>query len=328
MRTFPALAVFLALLFVAGCQSDTGLSPDLSESQVAQTSTNDLQCRTYDPPLFYSFSETNDFSEGFLNLIRIDTKTGSATTIWHLGIANDPVTGEALSPFGLTFDTDGTMYTIISWLDFIEGHQKSRLARVDMKTGKVKYIGKYIPLHFAGPEMDEHGNIYATSFTVGDPAGGPPYIFGDNCLYRFNKSTGAATLIGNTGRGDWMDLAFDSKGKLWATTKNKLFILNTRTGAATFVRDIIGVPNTDQHVTGIPSVDWPYMEVMTIAFDEHDGLWATAMRGFSAVLGNGLVLKIDVSTGKATVVGYTNKSYNHGGDILLHKGPAVWEDRD
>ena len=82
--------------------------------------------------------------------------------------------------YRLTFDTDGTMYTIISWLDFTEGHQKSRLARVNMKTGKVKYIGKYVPLHFAGPEMDEHGNIYATSFTVGDPAGGPMYLFGDN----------------------------------------------------------------------------------------------------------------------------------------------------
>jgi hypothetical protein len=30
-------------------------------------------------------------------------------------------------------------------------------------------------------------------------------------------------------------------------------------------------------------------------------------------------MKIDVKTGKATVVGYTNQIYNHGGDINLKK---------
>ena len=328
MKSLPVLATFpLAFLFMVGCQSDTGTSPDLAKSQVAQGSIEPLT-KACDLPQYYSFAETNDFSEGFLNLIKIDTRTGGATTIWKLGISNDPVTGEVLSPFGLTFDVDGSMYTIISWLDFIEGHQKSRLARVDFKTGAVTYIGSFIPLHFAGPEMDKHGHIYATSFTVGDPAGGPPFLFGDNSLYRFDRITGAATRIGNTGRGDWMDLAFDSKGRLWATTKNKLFVLNTRTGAASFVKNITGVPNTDQHIPGIPAEDWPFMEVMSIAFDEHDVLWATAMRGFSAALGNGLVLRINVDTGRAHIVGYTNASYNHGGDILLFKDKMVREDND
>ena len=329
MKNLAVLGMILALLLVFGCISDVGTNPDLATNQVTQSSstplgkTPGLPDENCEQPQYYSFSETDDWNEGMLNLIKIDTRTGSAKTIWKLGIPSfDPVTGEPLSPFGLTFDVDGTMYTIIDWLgDFTEGSQKSRLARVDLKTGAVTFIGDFIHLSFAGPEMDTRGNIYATSFTVGDPATGgiPPYIWGDNCLYRFNKRTGAATRIGNTGRGDWMDLAFDSKGNLWATTKNKLFILSTRTGAATFVKDIKGVPNTDQHIAGIPPEDWPYMEVMSIAFDEHDVLWATAMRGFSPVLGNGLVLKIDVKSGQAHIVGYTGKSYNHGGDILFAK---------
>jgi hypothetical protein len=112
-----------------------------------------------------------------------------------------------------------------------------------------------------------------------------------------------------------MDLSFDRQGRLWATTKNKLWILNTKTGAATFMTDITGVPK--ENIPGDCSDDWPYMEVMSIAFDEANRLWATAMRGFSMCTEvNSPVLEIDTRTGAARVVGYTNQVYNHGGDYL------------
>jgi hypothetical protein len=61
------------------------------------------------------------------------------------------------------------------------------------------------------------------------------------------------------------------------------------------------------------------MEVMSIAFDENDNLWGTATKGFSPDMGNSPVLKIDTQTGATTLVGYTNKPFNHGGDIKPSK---------
>jgi outer membrane protein assembly factor BamB len=179
-------------------------------------------------------------------------------------------------------------------------------------------------MHFAGPEMDDKGNIYATGFIEGPPetGGQPELIFGDTYLYRINKRTGVATRVGNTGRADWMDLAFDSKGRLWATTDNMLYQLDTKTGAAKFITNITGVPQTN--IPDMPPEDWPYMEVMTIAFDANDVLWATGIKGFVIYLGNSPVMRIDTKTGKATVVGYTNKGYNHGGDILLFGGQQLY----
>ena len=134
-------------------------------------------------------------------------------------------------------------------------------------------------------------------------------------VYRFDKYTGEKTRVGDTGRADWMDLAFDSKGRLWATTDNKLYLLDPQTGASTFVTDIYGVPNTD--IPGTCEADWPYMEVMSIAFDDKDVLYATAMRGMSICTDvNTPVMTVDVATGIATLIGYTNQPYNHGGDIM------------
>jgi len=268
-------------------------------------------------PGYYSIFWPWDLTTGAA-LLKIDTRTGQGTRLCTFILPNDPeYPGELVmwSPFGLTFDTDGTMYTIVDFLDFTGAVPWSRLVRIDPRTGQMTFIGEHYNTSFAGPEMDCHGNIYATGFTVGDPAGGPPYIYGDSYLYRINKNTGVATRIGDTGRTDWMDLAFDTQGRLWATTKNKLWILNTRTGAATFMFDIVGVPK--ESIPGCCSQDWPYMEVMSIAFDSANRLWATAMRGFSSCTEvNAPMLEIDIHTGHATLVGYTNQVYNHGGDYL------------
>ena len=284
-------------------------------------------------PEFYSLytGPTGAFTE----LGAISTRTGFesfVSTLGDLGPWPGPTPPQSPdsfvlpSPFGLAFDVDGSIYAIVSWLDLgtdtlLPAPGWSRLAKVDEGTGAVTYLGAPIPLHFAGPDMDACGNLYATGFTVGapetyDPTMGtfnPPYIFGDSYLHRIDKYTGADTTVGDTGKTHWMDLAFDSEGRLWATTENELWQLDTETGAATFITPIYGVPQYD--IPGVDPADWGWMEVMSIAFDEHDNLWGTAIKGFSPDLGNSPVLEIDTHTGATTLVGYTDKPFNHGGDF-------------
>lgn len=128
------------------------------------------------------------------------------------------------------------------------------------------------------------------------------------------------TRIGSGGEfaGEWMDLAFGSRDRCWTTSRNELFLLDTRTGRATFVRDITGVPTDDIPGDECPD-DWQHMEVMNIAFDEQDNLWASAIRGFSPCEGyiNAPVMKIDERTNRARIVSYAQTGgQNHGGDIM------------
>ncbi|MBT4499765.1 MAG: hypothetical protein HOC74_18705 [Gemmatimonadetes bacterium] len=271
-------------------------------------------------PVFYTVTWAPE-DEWIAKLSTIDIRTGVGTPIATFQIdPNDGYADAFVTPYGVAFDVDGTMYTTVNWFDGVREHSSSRLARVNRLTGELTYIGDPYPMNFAGPEMDKGGNIYSTGFTVGDPATGgePPIVFGDSYLYTLDKNTGEATRIGDTGHTEWMDLEFDSQGRLWSTFGNKLYTLDTQTGASTFVTDIVGVPQ--DNVPGVCPEDWPYMEVMSLAFDEHDVLWATAIRGFSNCEEvDTPVMRIDTETGLATVVGYTHLGYNHAGDIMPAK---------
>lgn len=226
--------------------------------------------------------------------------------------------------FGLAFDLDGTCYTFLA---FLNGENASYLARYNLQTGASTPINLATPydIIFAGPDIDSHGNLYVTGFTVGPPEDPEtPAWWGGYDLYRVNKATGVLELVGDTRigsggefGGEWMDLAFDSHDRCWTTCRNKLFTLDTQTGEATYVRDITGVPTEYIPHDECPD-DWQYMEVMDIAFDDHDVLWGSAIRGFSPCTGfiNAPVMKINVHTGRATVVGYAETGgQNHGGDI-------------
>ena len=248
------------------------------------------------PDQYYSFSygfTTDMYSE----FERISMKDGWGSLSWSIDLPPFSPT-----PFGLAFDVDGTMYTTLNTLGAPED-VSSQFARVDTVTGEVTLIGEAFPFNTAGGDIDSCGNYYATGFEV--PALG--YIWGNSNLYRINKETGEPILLGDTGKTNWMDLAFDASGTLWATTENELYTLDTSTGAATFVTEIHGVPNADAP---------DFMEVMSIAFDSKDRLYGTAMTTYYFDPDWSPVMQIDIESGEADIVGYTHQVYNHGGDIM------------
>jgi len=256
------------------------------------------------------------------SVMRIDGHSGQGTHFVTLDVPQappgwpGPYPGFA-TPYGLAFDNDGTVYSINNWFDGVQEESFSQLVRIDLATGDMEPIGPVHEINFAGPEFDGCGHLYATGFTVGDPAGGPPYVWGDSNLYRFDKHTGEKTLIGDTGDTKWMDLEFDADGVLWGTFGNDLYTIDPETGASTLATHIYGVETN--WIPGICEEDWQYMEVMSLAFDHNGTLWATAMRGFSLCDAGGLaapVMTIDLGTGIADLVGSTAlDGQSHGGDI-------------
>ena len=311
MRGFLLVVVAACMVIgMAGCGSDPSNGPTSPQS-VDEAKTGNGQPQWYTPgwQLDGVYVET------------LNTRTGRGT----LGAVWDQALG---FPFGLAFDLDGTCYALLA---FHQGGNASVLTRLDTRTGAVTPVnlGQVYPLIFGGPDIDSHGNLYVTGFTVGPPEDPTtPAWWGGYDLWRVNKATGAMELVGDTrvgtggaNGGEWMDLAFDSQDRCWTTCRNKLFLLDTTDGHSTFVRDIVGVPQSNIPGDECPD-DWQYIEVMNIAFDDNDTLWGSAIRGFSPCAGfiNAPVVKIDVNTGQATVVGYAETGgQNHGGDIMPSK---------
>jgi hypothetical protein len=212
---------------------------------------------------------------------------------------------------GLTFDVDGSAYIINNWV-LGDDPYLAELAKIDLNTGAVTVIAQ-IENHFSGSEIDACGNMYSVGFQPGPPNEGMylSQLYGDK-LCRIDKYTGEVTPIGDgTGLVDVMDLAFDSKGTLWATTENKLYTLDLETGSATWVADITNVPPA-------PPGETNPMMVMSIAFDKHDVLYGTAMVGFCAICDPMIspIMQIDTTTGEGTVLGHSELGYNHGGDTM------------
>lgn len=308
---FMALGVFL----VAGCGQDDSTRPALTSLSEGVLQGRGGQIQWYTP----------GWQLDGLYIETLDTRTGRGTLVtpWDATVG---------WPFGLTFDLDGTCYALLA---FYQGENASVLARLDTQTGTVTPVnlGQVYPFIFSGPDIDSHGNLYVAGFTVGPPEDPEnPAWWGGYDLWRVNKATGEMELVGDTQvgtggefAGEWMDLAFDSQDRCWTTCRNKLFLLDTTDGHSTFVTDITNVP-TEYIPDDDCSEDWQYMEVMNLAFDENDVLWASCIRGFSNCMGfvNAPVMRIDVNTGEGTVVGYAyTGGQNHGGDIMPNKVPVA-----
>ena len=242
----------------------------------------------------------------YSELEEIDTKKGIGDPIRSLGLqfVGDGVTSVGWTPFGLAFDVDGTMYITQNIIAFDPSLVRSQLARVDSETGEVTAIGEPVPFNTSGPDIDADGNMYVCGFQV-EALG---YVWGNSSLWRIDTETGEFIEVGDTGHTNWMDLAFDSQGTLWGTFDNELYIIDTTTGASTFVTEIYGVPDAE---------DPRFMEVMSIAFDKRDVLYGTAMTVYYQDPNGSPIMRIDTVTGDATLLGYTQQPYNHGGDILL-----------
>ena len=264
------------------------------------------------PGGYYSFAWNNDIAT-YSDFELISKRDGRATPIWTLSGQNAwitvPPTLWGPSPVGLAFDLDGSMYTVIGSYYFDAPDARSRFARVDAATGQVTYIGDPVAMNYCGPDIDSKGNFYVCGMDI--PHLG--YIHGTGRLYKVDKGTGAFTEIGplNVQMAEWMDLAFDSHDQLYATTQNKLFKIDTATGDITGIIPILGVPGDP------PPPPYTLMqEVMSIAFDENDVLYGTAMNVEWGTGHGSPVMRIDTTTGQATFLGFTEQVENHGGDIM------------
>lgn len=101
--------------------------------------------------------------------------------------------------------------------------------------------------------------------------------FATQSLYAIDTQTGAATLVGDTGVGQFVGIAWSGSRLYGYTTGADLYTINTVTGAATLVADGFGV---------VPEGD--------LAFDPSGGLWSVNL---------GALGRLDAATGGFDPVG-------------------------
>jgi hypothetical protein len=204
----------------------------------------------------------------------IDTTTGAGTDVGPTGRSQG---------WAAAFDLDGTLFTTYAGFS-----GNAQLATIDRTTGAIASTIGGLGTSLIALEVDTTGQLWGLGYF-------------DRNLYQIDKTTGARTLVGDTGVLSTMDLAFDSKGVLYSTVGNRLYTLDLTTGASTLVRTLTGIQSGS---------------VMGIMFDRFDTLYAT-----NYVTGAELYT-IDLSTGAATVVGETGFNRPHGGDIYLVPEPS------
>ena len=258
------------------------------------------------PPQYY----TNYWTAVGMSIETIDVVRGVGVPFLD-DVILDEYPGKGFTAgLGLTFDVDGSVYFLNNRL-FGDNPYLSELTKLDLDTGDTTVIAE-INNHFSGSEFDSCGNLYTVGFQSPPPNDGYYWslLYGDK-LCRVDKYTGEVTPIGSgTGLPDVMDLAFDSKGTLWATTQNKLYTISLDDGSATEVAEITNVPMA-------PPGETNPMMIMSIAFDKHDVLYGTAIVGFWVTEYTvAPIMRIDTGTGEGTLLGYSELGYNHGGDTM------------
>jgi hypothetical protein len=150
----------------------------------------------------------------------------------------------------LALSSSGTLYSMCG---AIFGTQQ--LATIDPKTGRADLFGMSITgLAVMALTFGPDGTLYAvgdcnpdSNFECNTSGSSPDPNY--NSLYTVNVRTGAFTRVGSTGAPQFfMDLAFDSKGRLLGvtTTVNAslipaiLYVLDPMTGAATKITNLVG----------------------------------------------------------------------------------------
>ena len=217
-------------------------------------------------------AQTYFYSSGMdgTTLVRINTATGVDTTIGSLG---------QTQVYGMSFHPNGTLYALVN------GYGNAQLATVNTTTGAATVFGASAPvIDMMALDFDAAGNLYTASWI-------------DNNLYSMNPATGVASLIGNLGFSDVMDITFDPSGQLWGASSTDLWQINTVTGAGT-------------HVAG-----FSIGSVMGIAFDGAGNLYGTTWTN------PGQIYVFNPLTGASTLRGTLTTQYPHGGDIQLASVP-------
>lgn len=186
-------------------------------------------------------------------LIRVDPGTGAGTLVAPLaGLSGQGVPGAGSNfelDYGLAFTGDGRLWLSSDTLGV--------LWEVNPGTGATRLVGT-TGARITG--LAARGNeLFGVSAA------------GAESLYRIDRDTGAATLIGSLGLAERMydaGLDFDASGRLWITIdyfappsgipplRNDLAEINTATGALLGMRSIVGAGS---------GIDTVQMEGMAIA---------------------------------------------------------------
>ncbi len=201
------------------------------------------------------------------SIAKINPTTGQSEVIGSMGVGGT---------HSAAFATDGsqTLYALIG---------NSKLGTVNLATGQAtSVVNQGTGMSMLPLEIAPDGSIYGMG--------------SNKILYRIDENNGSATSIGLTQVNAPMDLAFDSSGTLWATGSNKLWTVNTATGASTLKTSITGIQGGT---------------VMGIMFDSKDVLYATSY------VSNSPLYTINTASGAASIVAAsTNLRQPHGGDFL------------
>lgn len=152
-----------------------------------------------------------------------------------------------------------------------------QLGTIDTITGAGTIIGSTGFSESTGTAFGIDGTLYG----IVDARSGVPGV-ADSKLARFNKTTGAATVIGTgTGiTGEALAIEIGADGKAYTIGwDDNLYSLNLSTGLASLIGPMFG------------GVDDPALNIMDLAFDRNGALWATD---------NEMLWTTNLSTGAAT----------------------------
>ncbi|WP_253157615.1 pre-peptidase C-terminal domain-containing protein [Stieleria tagensis] len=204
----------------------------------------------------------------------VDQNTGAGTLL------ADPITPGGIT--GLDFDGSGRLWA--SKIDGPQGNRTSELVQLDPDTGSllsaIPITRNGVPISIGDlaiqPGTDlvfgTHSNADSTSFPNGE-------------LYTIDRSTGVASLVGNTQQNRSGGIGFAPDGTLYLAEFNQLHTLSLSTGAP--------------------------LTTISTSFDGHEGLAVRPSDGMlftsqaRAADGNQAIWTIDPVTGISTLVGQT-----------------------
>lgn len=222
LRCLAAAALALGLT-AAPCRADFGYGVTFLDNQLISIDTTTGAGTLIGPlstPLnpfglaavgdsLYTFDSVNDV------ITQLDPATGSTLKTFNVGIG--PVLGQG----GLAFQSSTVGY-LTSALDPTTLNPANDLYRFDLSTGTSTLVAHTVPT-LESLAFGPNGTLYGLGKLDGN-------------LYTINPTTGATTLVGNTGVAVGSPvgaLNFDSRGTLYASLDDVLYTLNKANGLAT-----------------------------------------------------------------------------------------------